>query len=260
MTGSATPTACTYCAPGFVRPYGTQACAKCAAGSYQPEPLQRCVDCSPGYYSPFEGSIMCFPCALGTHSPSDGAASCTACPVGTFAASAGASVCTACPAGGYCATAGASSAAMTFEQCDAGFIILFGQSASARAYRAYRKANPVPRLNQHELHRLPAGSYSASGAAQCTRCSVARTDLARRHAVHLRYLCVEGCLHRAGRRHARNQTVLTEVGFLGSLDDCVLCGPQSGTQHSSKRGSTLTLAPLLPSLHRSWHILPRRLR
>ena len=52
MTGSATPTLCQACPPGFVRPLGSPACQKCLAGTYQPTELQHCLPADPGYYTP----------------------------------------------------------------------------------------------------------------------------------------------------------------------------------------------------------------
>jgi len=117
------------------------ACPKCEAGTYTQQPGSlSCLDCPAGTWSD-SGSSICSSCPDGFYSNIRGANSsslCTLCPKGSYGGGGTISSCVPCPAG----TSGV----------DSLFV--------------------PPKSSSIACRECPAGSYSSSGALECTFCPV----------------------------------------------------------------------------------------
>ena len=121
--------------------YNATSCALCTVGHFSSAhgatTASICELCDKGTYASLEGSTVCQLCEEGKFLPQIGSSSsdlCALCYVGTYSDSQGSANCTECPEGTSCDSTGAKSN----SSCDA----------------------------------CPAGKTSATGAAECRKCSV----------------------------------------------------------------------------------------
>ena len=212
---------------------GAAAALPCLAGTYSNTPglaaASECTDCPKGSACS-TGSTAHVQCAPGTIAPDIKAQTCTKCPAGLFQDVAGNTACKQCLAGHYCAEGAAAAlpcpggrhANQTIiaeigylRGLDECIICPPGTSCSVGS------GTPSPCL---------PGSYSAEeAAAVCNLCPEGKfTSTSGNTACGdctAGYLCVEGSSAPQpcrGGTHA-NQTILTTIGYLSSLDQCVIC-------------------------------------
>jgi len=251
---------CPACAIGsFSSTLGAIECEACPVGGFcatlgAASASMTFERCPGGTYNPDRGatnSSFCRPCAAGHANPIPGSSDpsvCKRCLPGSYAASEGTDICPLCPAGKFSDIAGSTAC----RNCTSGYLCVEGSSAP----------QPCPggtHADQEVLARVgylsnlttdcivcPAGTSCSVGSGQPSPClpgaygaqpkqftcdlceSGTYTPDAGNTACRdckSGYLCVEGSSAPQpcpGGRHA-NQTVLNISGFLGSLDECVIC-------------------------------------
>ena len=230
------------CFPGF---YGDspidvtdgQCSGKCWRGHYCPGATSTPIPCDEGTYLPVNGSQgkeNCIPCFPGSFSTVLGnPTSCSPCPAGTYSAALGSTSCTECPKGGYCASEGAASEATAFTECPAGTYNPDRGSSSSDDCRACPtgKANPVLGSESEDVCTpcLPGAFANVPGKGACDLCLAGKytgaTGSTACDECTSGYLCVTGSSAPQpcpGGTHAK-PSVLASVGFLSSLEDCVVC-------------------------------------
>jgi hypothetical protein len=180
---------CTRCSAGSFSPFMVSSyCILCPAGTYNvADGSTTCDLCPPGKYLPSEGandSDLCIVCAAGKHPDSSfGASECFECPLGMYSKGLGDSVeCEVCPAGKYASIQGAAFC----ENCTAGFYSEDGAvnctSCSAGKYSQVVASTSCTPCISGKFSTddgadsvswcmlCPSGSYSGSGANECTKC------------------------------------------------------------------------------------------
>ena len=146
-SGSAWPTGCLDCPPGF---YSGPASASCLA-------------CSPGEYANRSASAACQPCSAG-YSSASGATACTACAPGSSASSQG-SECQLCSAGKFQKNSGAS------------FCVLCAKGSFSSDVGRDSRCSECPKGKYSdaqgftECDLCQAGSFSTGNASSCTLCA-----------------------------------------------------------------------------------------
>ena len=191
--GNDEPSDCTAVDAGSFAATGSIEQTVCARGTYTNASMavkSSCVPCEGGTYQDQEGATACKFCESGAYCPR-GAAAALPCEGGSFSNSATleyATACTPCPVGSACATG-----STDHTPCLAG---LFSG-----------------KQNQSTCDLCAPGKFTPDrGNTACRDCKTG-------------FLCVEGSSAPQpcpGGTHA-NQTVLATVGFLGSIDECVIC-------------------------------------
>ena len=208
----------------------------CPVGHFCPAGTVNPTMCNAGFRMPVTGAASadsCIPCSPGSHQPNPGQTGCVACDTGKFTGLLSATACSACPIGGFCGVVGAASASQTFEQCSAGtYNPDRGASSNTSCIGCPAgKANPVPGSTSIAVCNdcLSGSAAPNNGTAVCELCAPGKYTGDRGKTAcqdcTTGYLCVLGSSAPQpcpGGTHA-NQTVLNSVGFLASLDDCIVC-------------------------------------
>merc|ERR1711965_425652 len=153
---------------------------------------EKCLKCAPGKYQDLEGNTTCKECTPGYYC-GEGAAAALPCPKGmhqntSLSFMTSVDQCVICPAGTACSV---------------------GTDQPKPCLPGSYGATP----KKESCDLCPAGKFTSNASNTfCFECTPG-------------YLCVEGssapqpC---SGGTHA-NQTVLNMSGFLGSLDECIVC-------------------------------------
>jgi hypothetical protein len=161
-TGS--PPICQPCsAGGYSSIQAASACSLCPLGTFGrngsafTSQILACQECDAGQYASQLGTLLCLDCPVGTWSLA-GSSACSPCPDGFYSNIRGAnssSLCVVCPQGSY----GGGGTISTCVPCPSGS---FG----------IENLLLPPISSSIACKQCPAGSYSSSGALECTFCPV----------------------------------------------------------------------------------------
>ena len=185
---------CVVCPEGTSCSVGSALATPCAPGTFNDQTEQEtCTKCEPGKFSDLEGLTACKDCKFGYYCGL-GAATSLPCPGGTAPPAGFSSMmtsvtqCVPCPAGTSCAVGS-----------EAPSPCLPGSFGAAERQETCNLCKP--------------GTFTDDASkTACDACTAG-------------YLCVEGASAPQpcrGGTHA-NQTVLSRMGFLSSLDQCIVC-------------------------------------
>ena len=173
------------CDAGSSRDHSTDgSCEACPPGK-SATAGEPCMDCKPGFYASERGTPACLPCSAGSFAGAVGSTQCTNCTKGYYAGSTGSTTCRVCPPGTFCPYARMSK----YNECPEGHYTNVSRQSSCLKC-PHGKYQPL--IASATCHLCPAGtansrvgsirrddcapclkgSYSGSGARECTNCTL----------------------------------------------------------------------------------------